>query len=184
LRYSTSNMAKLVEESHPALHTIAEEVTPEEFSNGFLKKLVKDMKSALHSYNVEGFTAVAIAAPQIGISKRVFLVEDQSEDRDSLPSLVAVNPSIIKHSKKTHVVGEGCLSVPDRYGAVKRHKNVTFKALDENGEEYERGAGGLLAQIIQHETDHLDGILFVDRAEKVWNKGEVSDKKLTEAGNE
>ncbi|MAZ56661.1 peptide deformylase [bacterium] len=177
-------MAKLVPENHPALHTIAEEITPEEFQSGYLSKLVKDMRQALKSYNVDGFTAVAIAAPQIGISKRVFLIEDQSEDRDSLPSLVAVNPSIIKFSKKTHVVGEGCLSVPERYGAVKRHKNVTFKAWDETGGAYERGAGGLLAQIVQHETDHLDGILFVDRAEKLWNKNEIKDKDLKEAENE
>lgn len=178
-------MAKLVPENHPALHTIAEEVTPEEFESGFVKKLVKDMKQALEAYNVDGFTAVAIAAPQIGVSKRVFIVEDQSKDRDdALPSFVAVNPKIIKTSKKTHLVGEGCLSVPDRYGEVRRHKNVTMRALDENGQEYERGAGGLLAQIIQHENNHLDGILFTDIAERVWNKDELKHTNLKEADNE
>lgn len=170
-------MAKLVPENHPALHAIAEEVTREEIESGFVTKLAKDMRAALKTYSVDGFVAVAIAAPQIGISKRVFLIEDQSKDRDALPSFVAVNPKIVKVSKKTHVVGEGCLSLPDQYGMVKRHKNVVLKALDEHGNEFERGAGGLLAQIIQHENNHLDGILFTDIAEKVWNKDEMPSEK-------
>lgn len=174
-------MAKLVPENHPALHAIAEEVTKEDFDSGFVAKLIKDMRAALKSYNVDGYTAVAIAAPQIGVSKRVFMVEDQSKDRDSLPSFVAINPQITKFSKKTHLVGEGCLSVPDYYGLVRRSKNVTMTALDENGEAFERGAGGLLAQIMQHENNHLDGILFTDIAEKVWHKDELKDKGVTEA---
>lgn len=174
-------MAKLVAQNHPALHTIAEEITQEDFDSGMVKKLLKNMRTALKSYNVDGFVAVAIAAPQIGVDKRVFLVEDQSKDRDSVPSLVAINPQIIKFSKKNHLVGEGCLSVPEHYGEVKRSTNVTFRALDENGQPYERGAGGLLAQIIQHECNHLDGILFVDVAEKVYEKSEMDERGATEA---
>ncbi len=174
-------MAKLVPENHAALHSIAEEVTLEEFRDGTVKKLVSKMREALRSYDAEGYVGVAIAAPQIGVAKRVFVVEDQSDDRDSLPYLVAINPQIVKLSRKSKVVGEGCLSVPNRYGAVKRHQNVTLRALDENGEEYERGAGGLLAQIFQHECDHLDGILFIDRAEQVWTKAEADDLPLREA---
>ena len=176
-------MAKLVPEDHPALHAIAEEITPEEIKSGVVEKLIKDLKEALKEYSVEGFTAVAIAAPQIGVSKRLFIVEDQSDDRDSLPCLVAINPKLVKVSKKTHVVGEGCLSIPDYYGAVKRPTNLTMRALDQDGQEYERGAGGLLAQIIHHECDHLDGILFTDRAEKVWHKDEMKNSELTEADN-
>ena len=171
VRYSR-NMAKLVPENHPALHTIAEEITAEEFSDGTVAKIVKDLRSAIKTYDVDGYAAVAIAAPQIGVSKRIFIIEDQSDRDDTLPTLVAINPHITKLSKKTHLVSEGCLSVPDTYGMVMRHKNVTMNALDEQGESYERGAGGLLAQIIQHENDHLDGILFTERAEKIWHKGE------------
>lgn len=174
-------MAKLVPENHPALHTIAEEITQDEIENGFVEKLIKDMREALKKYSVDGFIAVAIAAPQIGVSKRLFIIEDQSTDRDSLPNMVAINPRIVKVSKKTHVVGEGCLSIPDYYGEVKRHINVTMRALDENGKEYERGAGNLLAQIIQHENDHLDGILFTDRALKVWNKEEMKKQNISES---
>jgi len=165
-------MAKLVPENHPALHTIAEEVTPEEFSAGTVAKIVRDLRHAIKTYDVDGYAAVAIAAPQIGVSKRIFIIEDQSDRDDKLPCLVAVNPRITKTSKKTHEVGEGCLSLPDTYGTVIRHKNITMEALDEQGAPYERGAGSLLAQIIQHENDHLDGILFTDRAVKIWHKGE------------
>lgn len=176
-------MSKLVPQNHPALHSIAEEVTAEDFSDGTVTKILRNLRAAIKTYNVEGFAAVAIAAPQIGVPKRMFLIEDQSDaDEERFPTLIAINPQIVKHSKKCHDVGEGCLSVPDIYGVVKRHKNVTLRALDENGQEYERGAGGLLAQIIQHECDHLDGTLFLDRAEKTW----PVDKKpneLSEANN-
>jgi len=171
-------MAKLVPENHPALHTIADEITLEEFSNGTVKKLVKDLRKALHSYSVDGFTAVAIAAPQIGVTKRIFIIEDQSKDRDALPSFVAINPQLVKLSKKTRESGEGCLSIPDYYGLVRRSTNVTLRAQDENGKWFERGAGTLLAQIIQHEYDHLDGILFTDRAEKVWHKDDLKKKDI------
>lgn len=177
-------MAKLVPENHPALHQIAEEITPAEIEDGTAAKIIKDLRHALTTYNVDGYTAIAIAAPQIGVSKRIFIIEDQSDDRDTVPSLIAINPILTKVSKKTHLVGEGCLSVPDYYGEVRRHKNVTMRALDETGKEYERGAGGLLAQIMQHEIDHLDGILFTDRAERVWHKDEMPERAPTEAAHE
>jgi peptide deformylase len=162
-------MAKLVAQNHPALHAISEEITAEDFSNGTVAKILKGMRQAIKEYSVDGFSAVAIAAPQIGVDKRMFLIEDQSgSPEERFPTIIAINPRITKYSKKSHVVGEGCLSVPKLYGVVKRHTNVTLEALDENGAPFTRGAGGLLAQIIQHECDHLDGTLFIDRAEDVW----------------
>lgn len=161
-------MAKLVDRNHPALHTMAEEITAEDFSSGTVAKIVKDLHAALADYSVEGFTPVAIAAPQIGCSKRMFLIASPEDDTE-LPNLVAINPVITQTSKKTQLVGEGCLSLPDLYGEVYRYKNVTFRAQDETGASYERNTGTLLAQIVQHEIDHLDGILFTDRAERVWS---------------
>lgn len=174
-------MAKLVPENHPALHSIAEEITAEEFRDGTVTKIVKDLRQAIKTYKVDGFTAVAIAAPQIGVGKRIFLIEDQSTEADRLPTVIAINPRFTKLSKKTHVVGEGCLSIPDRYGLVRRSTNVTLEAYDETGQKFTRGAGGLLAQIMQHEYDHLDGILFTDRAEKVWEKDELETRTAKEA---
>lgn len=169
-------MAKLVKQDHPALHQIAEEVPVENITSPEIKKVLKDMHDALITYDAEGFTGVAIAAPQIGVPLRIFVVHDTSKERDpkdGIPDLVAINPKIIKLSKRKRILGEGCLSVPDHYGAVERATHATIRAYDEHGNEYERGAGGLLAQIFQHEYDHLDGTLFVDRAEKVWEKNEM-----------
>jgi peptide deformylase len=178
-------MAKLVKEDHPVLHQMAEEVPIEEIGSAKIQKVLKDMRTALSSYDVDGFTGVAIAAPQIGVSLRIFIVHDTSKKERKegtiLPDIVAINPTIIKLSKRKKVVGEGCLSVPEKYGAVERSTNATLRAYDEHGVRYERGAGGLLAQIIQHEVDHLDGTLFVDRAEKVWDKEEFEKRNLREA---
>lgn len=177
-------MSKLVPESHEALHRIADEVPEGEITSPKIKKVLNDMRTALTSYKVEGFSGVAIAAPQIGVSLRIFLVHDTNAKRkgdSSLPDIVAINPRIVKLSKRKHTVGEGCLSVPEAYGAVERARQATIRAYDENGKEYERGASGLLAQIFQHEVDHLDGILFVDRAEKLWAKDEFPSVKLREA---
>ena len=165
-------MATLVPQTHPALHAIAEAVTAEEFADGTVDKIVRDLRSAIKTYDVDGYAAVAIAAPQIGVSKRVFLIEDQSDDADRLPTIVAVNPRFTNVSKKMQDMSEGCLSIPDTYGIVRRHKNVTLEAEDETGATFTRGAGGLLAQIMQHEYDHLDGILFTNRAEKTWTKAD------------
>jgi peptide deformylase len=176
-------MAKLVPENNPVLHSVAEEITAEEFADGTVKKIISDLRKAIKTYEVDGFTAVAIAAPQIGVGKRVFMIEDQSKDKDRLPTVIAINPRFLKISKKTHLVGEGCLSIPDRYGLVRRATNVTLEAQDENGVTFTRGAGGLLAQIMQHEYDHLDGILFIDRAEKVWIKKDGENIEITESNN-
>lgn len=172
-------MATLVPQTHPALHTIAAEVTPEEIADGTVAKLVRDLKQAIKTFEVDGYAAVAIAAPQIGVSKRLFLIEDQSDRADALPNLVAINPTITKRSRKTQTLGEGCLSIPDTYGLVERHKNVTMQAQDDTGTAYERGAGCLLAQIIQHEIDHLDGILFTDRAIETWRHDEHPPQTAT-----
>ncbi len=170
-------MAKLVPENNPVLHSIAAEISPTEFTDGTVQKILKNLRSAIKTYKVDGFTAVAIAAPQIGVGKRIFLIEDQSQEANRLPTIVAINPRLIKMSKKTHLVGEGCLSIPDRYGLVRRSTNITLEAYDESGKKFTRGAGGLLAQIMQHEYDHLDGILFTDRAEKVWTKADADKDK-------
>lgn len=131
------------------------------------------MKEALHAEE----DGVAIAAPQIGESLRIFVVNSRAlalasrsgkiEVDKKLEDLVFINPEITKTSKKKRRMEEGCLSVRWLYGQVKRSEKVTLKAYDETGKPLERGASGLLAQVFQHETDHLDGILFIDKAENV-----------------
>lgn len=169
-------MQKLVPQNHEALHRIADAVPLDEIESPAIKKILKDMREALRAYNVEGFSGVAIAAPQIGVPLRIFYIEDMSNDRKEglkIPTLVAINPEIVKLSKQKKIVGEGCLSVGESYGAVERATRATIRAYDEKGVRYERGGSGLLAQIFQHECDHLDGILFVDRATEVWEKSDM-----------
>ncbi len=178
-------MATLVPQSHPALHTIAEEVPVEDITSARIQKVLKDMRAVLHAYRGGDFTGVAIAAPQIGIPLRIFLIEDTAplkKDIPRLPPLIAINPRITKLSKKKTLLHEGCLSVDQSYGSVRRSLRTTIRAYDERGKSYERGASDLLAQIFQHEVDHLDGILFLDRAEEILTKEEAStdrmDKKI------
>lgn len=161
-------MAQLVPHDHPALHSIAEEVPAEDITTPQIQKVLKDMRAVLQDCP----QGVAIAAPQIGVSLRIFLVHDTYANtharEERIPDLVAINPRIINHSSKKRELEEGCLSVPRQYGKTNRYERVTISAYDADGTQYERGAGGLLAQIFQHEIDHLDGILYTDHAHDAW----------------
>jgi len=130
-----------------------------------IQDLLERMREALHAEE----DGVALAAPQIGESLRIFIVNGEIlvSERSQKTDLVFINPEIIKTSKKKKRVEEGCLSLRYLYGQVQRSEKVTIKAYDETGKTVTRGASGLLAQIFQHEIDHLNGILFTDTAENV-----------------
>jgi peptide deformylase len=111
---------------------------------------------------------VAIAAPQIGVSLRIFIVAGKTlsiikneEGQKEYPDQVYINPTLIKLSKKKKKMEEGCLSVRWLYGEVERSEKVTINAHDEHGNKVHMGASGLMAQVFQHEVDHLNGILFL-----------------------
>lgn len=123
-----------------------EEVTPE------ILNLIKDMAETM--YTASG---IGLAASQVGVPKRIILVDGEE---DGL--IVLINPMIIK-SEGEVIAEEGCLSVPDIYSQVKRSSKVTVKALNENGDPIEITKEDLIARALQHEIDHLDGILFIDR---------------------
>jgi peptide deformylase len=131
------------------------------------------MKSALHQEE----DGVAIAAPQIGESLRIFVESgrvkqliDGEYDETNIPAdKVYINPEIIRLSRKKTKVEEGCLSVRWLYGFVERSEKARICAYDEFGKKFEKGASGLEAQIFQHEVDHLNGILFIDKAENIEN---------------
>lgn len=123
------------------------------------KKLVAEMFESMKADN-----GIGLSAPQIGALKRVIIAEYENE-KDPVLRTVLINPEIIWTSKKEVLDEEGCLSFPNIYGMVKRPEKVRCKALDENGRPIELKADGLLARIIQHEINHLDGILLPDRVE-------------------
>ena len=168
---------EIVQKENPVLREIAKEVPLKDISSAKIKKVIRDMKSALSTQQ----DGVAIAAPQIGVSLRIFVVagkifeddfrrtgdEHIEKIKEKSPDLVFINPEIIKLSKTKKWMHEGCLSVRPLWGEVNRSTNATITAYDEHGVKITRGAGGLLAHIFQHETDHLDGILFIDKAKNV-----------------
>ncbi len=163
---------KIVQNGEPVLRALAKEVPTAEIDSKKIKKVISDMKIAL-SKEPDG---VAIAAPQIGESLRIFVVagrvyalkkeEDVEKimDQRLYPDKTYINPQIIKRSKKEKELLEGCLSVRHIYGKIKRSEKITVKAQDETGKIFTQIGSGLLAEIFQHETDHLDGILFIDNA--------------------
>lgn len=167
-------MKEIVQDGAPVLREIAQPVPDGLFGTPELAGIIKDMEEALDA-QPEG---VALAAPQIGVSYRIFIVR---KDRtlplqkkpvgDTLPPPLApkvdvyINPAILKTSRKRALMDEGCLSVRGIYGTTERHERVTIKVRHPDGKPFERGAGGLMAQIFEHEIDHLNGVLFIDHAE-------------------
>jgi peptide deformylase len=122
------------------------EITPE------ILNIIKDMAETMYTDS-----GVGLAAPQVGVSKRIILVDGE---KDGL--IVLINPMIVK-SEGEDVAEEGCLSIPGIYSQVKRASKVTVRALNENGDPIEITKEALTARALQHEIDHLDGILFIDR---------------------
>lgn len=162
----------LIDKDSPLLRAHAVPVAIEEIGSKKIQNAIGKMKQALYAED----DGVAIAAPQIGVSLRIFVVKggalglsEHWPENAPLADLVFINPEIVKVSKKKRKMEEGCLSLRYLYGEVLRHEKVTIQAFNEKGEEFRAGAAGLLAQIFQHEIDHLDGVLFTDKAENVRN---------------
>lgn len=147
-------MAKIIQVKNKILREKAKEVSLKDIGSEKLKKILNEMAKTLCAAK----DGAALAAPQIGVSLRIFIVKKE------INPLIFINPKIIKISKKKQIVNEGCLSVDGLYGVIKRAEKLTVEALNEKGVKFKRGASGLLAQIIQHEIDHLNGVLFMDNA--------------------
>lgn len=139
-----------------------------------IQELILDMKETLD--NVSG---LGLAANQIGKNLRIFVVNLQAvksvQKILKIPD-VFINPKILKISREEELLDEGCLSLPGIWGQVSRHKKIEIEANGENNKKFKVKANGLLAQVFQHEMDHLEGILFIDKAEKILNeKGPTFD---------
>lgn len=176
------SMEEIVQKGNHVLRNISKVVPIEEIRSRKIDTIVRRMKKALKAQG----DGVAIAAPQIGenlrifvISKKIFEIIDEEKmqnsskrekldivqkDPKAYKDLVFINPEIIKSSKTQRVWEEGCLSVRWLYGKVKRSEKTLVKAYDEKGNLFTMGGGGILSQAFQHEIDHLDGILFIDKA--------------------
>lgn len=156
-------MRKILQKESSVLREKAREVLVGEIKSKKIKSVIKDMKEALAAEE----DGVAIAAPQIGESLRIFVVSGKvfsSKETKKLDDLVFINPRVVKKSKEKVEMEEGCLSIRWMYGKVKRSKEVTVEAHNDVGELFTTSATELLAQIFQHEIEHLDGTLFTDKA--------------------
>lgn len=155
----------IIQNPNEILRKISKKVNNDEFKSAELKKIIKDMKDTL----AEEDDGVALAAPQIAINKRIFVISSkvfniQNNITEKTDDIVCINPEIIKISKDKKLMHEGCLSVRPIYGDIRRASRATLRAQNESGEYFEIKGSGLLAEIFQHEIDHLDGILFIDNA--------------------
>jgi peptide deformylase len=137
-----------------------------------LQTLIDDMVETMREA-----PGVGLAAPQVGISQRLIVIEyGEEEDEENVEEgkeipkklYAVINPEIIKKSEETVMGVEGCLSVPGLQGEVDRHESVVVKGKNRRGQPMRIKAEGWLARIFQHEIDHLDGILYTDRATRVW----------------
>ena len=192
---------EIVQKENKILRKVAKEVPLELIGGRKINTVIRRMIKAVDNQE----DGVAIAAPQIGenwrifvISKKLFEILDEakrerkskSKDLDNIEknhpnslaaekefkNLIFINPEIIKTSKERMMIEEGCLSVRWLYGKVSRAKKTLVKAYDENGKLFTMGGSGLLSQAFQHETDHLNGVLFIDKAA---NLKEIEPQKTT-----
>ena len=174
----------IVQLPHKVLRKKATEVPIREILSHEIQDIIARMKETL-SHTANG---VGLAAPQVNKSLRIFIVSEEAEYLDKLNKkkrnhgepaphkqlsetpqkwnyYVFINPVILKSSKKRLEDAEGCLSVRDKFGAVRRAEKVSIEAFDETGKKFTRGYSKFFARVLQHEYDHLEGVLFIDRAE-------------------
>jgi len=160
------NIKPILQREEPVLREVAQEVPVAEITSSKIQKIITEMKKSLVSQD----DGVAIAAPQIGYSVRIFVVSGRFiKTRNKVqvevtPDMVFINPVITKLSKEKKDMEEGCLSVRYLYGKVSRSQKATVIAYNEHGKKFMKGGSGLMAQVFQHETDHLNGVLFIDTA--------------------
>lgn len=165
----------IIETPDARLKTIS---TPVDGVDDALRAFIKDMFDTM--YDAPG---IGLAAIQVGVPKRVLVIDLQERDEESGAVIreprVFINPEIVEMSEDLTVYSEGCLSVPDQYADVQRPAVIKAKWLDENGKAHEEVIDGLLAICLQHEMDHLNGILFIDHLSKL--KRDMVLKKLAKA---
>jgi peptide deformylase len=159
------SILKVSRMGHPVLRKKVKPVAPADITTAPFQRLIDDMVHTMLEYNGAG-----LAAPQVHEECRLFvaqIIEDQDDDENAAPKtpeiLALINPEITPSSRQIVDDWEGCLSIPDLRGLVPRHRDIRVRAYDRTGKRIELEASGFMARVIQHETDHLDGVLFLDR---------------------
>ncbi len=161
-------LRKILTEPDPILRKKCEAL---ENVNADTKKLMDDMLETMYAA-----PGIGLAAIQVGILKRLIVIDISKAEEKKNP-IFLINPEILFRSKKTSIYEEGCLSLPGQFAEIERPSECTLKYIDYEGKEKELKAKGLLATCIQHEVDHLNGILFIDYLSKL--KKDIIIKKLS-----
>jgi peptide deformylase len=152
------SILKVARMGHPVLRQRGRPLEKNDLRNPLIQKLIDDMIETMHEYN-----GVGLAAPQVHASLRLFvalLVDDPDGKTDAT---VVINPEIVPNAQSREEGWEGCLSIPDIRGMVPRYTDIMVRALDRDGRATELRLTDFPARVAQHETDHLDGVLFFDR---------------------
>lgn len=155
------SILKVARMGHPVLRTRARALDRAEIRTPLVQKLIDDMIETMEEYH-----GVGLAAPQVHESLRIFIAgleEDGDGDEPTLAAMPFINPEIVTLGSEQVMDWEGCLSIPDIRGQVPRHRRVRIRALDRDGKRIERELDDFPARVVQHENDHLDGVLFFDR---------------------
>jgi peptide deformylase len=145
----------IVRLGHPALRAVARAVTPERLASPETQALLDDMVDTMREAH-----GVGLAASQVGVEEQLFVYESAGHE---IPLRVVVNPMITPHERELVYDWEGCLSIPDLRGMVPRHPAVRVQGLDREGRPLDYVCRGFEARIVQHEFDHLNGVVFLDR---------------------
>ena len=159
------SILKVSRMGHPVLRKKVRPVPPADITAAPMQRLIDDMTQTMLEYN-----GVGLAAPQVHEELRLFVAqvirdhEDEDDDETRKPEILAlINPEIKPVGRHVEEDWEGCLSIPDLRGLVPRYRDISVRGYDRTGRQIELQASGFMARIIQHETDHLDGVLFLDR---------------------
>ena len=153
---------KVARLGHPVIRGMAAPLNPQEISSHQIQRLIDDMIETMHEYD-----GVGLAGPQVHINKQLAVIEVHRNPRypgmPEIPLMVLINPQITSRSKKLVQEWEGCLSIPDLRGIVPRNESLVCEALDRNGKTVQLEANDFFARVIQHEWDHLQGNVYLDR---------------------
>jgi peptide deformylase len=163
---------QIVAEGHPALRKKAKKVDPKEIADPLFQQLIDDMFETMYAA-----PGVGLAAPQVNVSKRLFVMDVHDDEHE--PSVI-INPKLEDLAEEVEL-REGCLSVPGIVGDIIRYKRAAVSGLDRHGNKIRIAGEGLLAQCIQHEFDHLNGGLYIDRAKNLRPAVTEEDKEAAEA---
>ena len=154
------SILKIAKLGHPVLFKKAAKVN--NLPNQWVKKLIKDMTETMLDAN-----GIGLAAPQVHVNKQIIIFrepkDEEINDDESIEITALINPKIKKISDKTYNDWEGCLSIPGMSGLVKRYFEISYEGFDMNGNVIRKKANGLHARIVQHEFDHLMGIVYINR---------------------